>query len=172
MRRFVIPIVCLLSCIFMANYVFAQPKDVKGWGKTKWGMSKEKIIDLYPGEVIPRNDPKYPNIKLDMKNIKIDRYVFEAMFIFGPDNKLTEVKLSPPVKNPVYEVDFVEIEKMLVAKYGAPAYRNKQRSALGGFDFDTTWAFPSTSINLSFSTELKMLTIIYQPKSKSSSDKL
>src|SRR5208337_854969 len=107
-----------------------------------------KIVDLYPGEVIPRNDPEYPNIKLDMKNFKIDSYLFEAVFIFDSNNKLTEVKLYP--KNPVYEVNFVEIEKMLVAKYGAPAYRNKTRSALGGIDYDTTWTFQSTSINLSY----------------------
>lgn len=154
MRRFVVAIACLLSCILMANYAFAQPKDVKGWGKTTWGMSKEKTTDLYPG--------------LDMKNIKIGSHSFYGILMFSPDNKLVEVKLLP--NDQLYEPNFVEIEKMLVVKYGAPAYRNKKRSALGGFDFDTAWTFPSTSINLSFSTELKMLVIIYKSKSKSSGD--
>jgi hypothetical protein len=170
MKRLVILIVCLLSCVFITNYVFAQPKDVKGWGKTQWGMSKEKIIDLYPGEVVPRNDPKYPDVKLDIKNLKIDSYVFHAIFIFSPDNKLTEVKLSPPAE--VYDATFTGIEQMLVAKYGAPAYRNKRPVVLGGIRYESTWAFPSTVINLNYASELKMLVIIYQPKSKSANDKL
>lgn len=150
MKRLLIIISLLfVATIIINNKLFGQVSDVFGWGKTKWGMHKSDIIKVYP-------DAKRINKReLKLKHIDIAADKYDVQFIMNMADELKEVIIYPERNAIISEGRYVQLEKLLVEKYGRPAYHDK-RDTFMGYDIDTVWKFPSTTIELAYSDFVKI----------------
>jgi hypothetical protein len=119
----------------------SKPKDVNGWTKASWGMTRDEITKAFPG-THPFEDV------LESAPFKIGDDQFTAEFNFSKDsNSLQAVIISPAEKILLLDNLFQRLEIMLTQKYGPPttrtdpALQNKE-------SVSTSWAFPSTIISL------------------------
>jgi hypothetical protein len=143
MGRFLTILLSLL-CIIMSNKIaIAQNADVKGWGKTTWGMSEGEINKLYP------EAKRFKDNILNISDIVIGTHKYDVTFIFDPQcNKLIDVIVGVPRGKPISGTQFSELEKELTIKYGHPAYRNERPTVAK--EIVTIWTFPSTTIELKY----------------------
>lgn len=143
MKRY-LTILLSLICIIMSNKItIAQNADVKGWGKTTWGMSEVEVKKLYP------EAKRFKHNILNISDIVIGSYKYDVTFIFDhQSNKLKDVIVGVPRGKPISISQFSELEKKLTIKYGQPAYRNERPTFTK--EAVTIWTFHSTTIELKY----------------------
>jgi len=59
----------MMVIVALSALVWAET-DIKGWGKTKWGMTESELAGIYAGK-IQKSKAKNPAIKMEMKGVKI-----------------------------------------------------------------------------------------------------
>lgn len=142
-------IIIFLSFIFFM-VASAQPKDIPGFMKTKWGMTDEEILNAMKDEAVKLKSKKlfrtsYSNIGL--KEVTIDSNKFIGYFLMNEDTKtLSQVNL-----NIVYQhledpfETYESLKRYLINEYGQPT---KERSEMRGASHNKAllWIFPSTVI--------------------------
>lgn len=138
--------------------------DVKGWSKTRWGMTNDEILNLFKGKAlrvkkeIRDNDQTYSTIKIN--NFDINGTDFEVFFYMGiKDGKLQKVLLRH--KNAINSM-FGSFEQLLTEKFGPPSHKDFSQSQVSRRDFKrtATWIFPSTKIELTFITMYPIATYL------------
>lgn len=142
-----------LAVVLMSGLSLAQqPADVHGWGKVKWGMTREQVRKLYPkaqpyqpkDEVERKAMEATGESALQLPSVELVHIPFEVNFMWQGANK--EIALIDIYSRAgVTESTFMELEKQLRLKYGEPAAKNER----DGW-FERTWVLPSTRIELWF----------------------
>jgi hypothetical protein len=149
----------------------AQPKDVQGWNKTKWGMTDEQIrTELIGNRVEPYTETeKFKDFRVNLwiKNLEIDDYQYEVLFQMDDlTNQLSRVLIRPSENKEIY-VKFKSLDQMLMEKYGLPNDKDDHYSWYIQ-TYKHLWKFPTTTIELRYS-ELKIpkvesiLSLTYHP---------
>lgn len=154
--RKVLFLIVIVSVICLPLLVLSQPKDVKGWGKTKWGMTDEEIRAALGNQVEPYPDNyEYYKVHIDLwiPSIDIGKNPYEVRFeMDNGTDKLILVWITPNrnvVPRYAYEYLFESLEEQLIQKYGAS---NVQKNQEDNFTIrERKWSFPSTSIKLYYS---------------------
>ena len=147
MRRWAVKLVLVMVMVALSGLVRAET-DIKGWGKTKWGMTESELVGIYAGK-IQKSKVENPAIKMEMKGVKVLGYDFTVQFGFDQNGRLKETILFPGNDSISTQGLFSSLEKELTDKYGKPAYRDKKKSSLG-LEFESGWRLSSTSIQLGF----------------------
>jgi hypothetical protein len=129
-----------LLMLFVGN-VIAQSNDVKGWGKTTWGMSEQEIIRLYP------EAKRFKPDILHINNLPIGNVRCLVVLMIG-GSKLREVTIGVP-REEIKEGQFEEFQKALSPKYGPPMFTNQKHGGLPS-KLNSSWTLPSTIIELEY----------------------
>jgi hypothetical protein len=150
-----------------------NPPDVYGWDKLKWGMTGDEIKAAYGKDIKvhkAREDARegvYSD--LELTGITIGGEPFRASLWMGAGtNKLSKVVLVPKGEPEGYAwaETFIKVEEYLVSMYGDPD--KEETSNDPGTSAERKWAFPSTTIELSYlrieGTELLLLVFSENPK--------
>lgn len=118
----------------------SKPKDVNGWTKASWGMTREEIMKAFPGTRASEN-------VLLSAPFKIADHQFTAEFQFSKDSNLLDAVAITPVEGTRFLDDlFQPLELMLTEKYGPPTTRPEP--SIENKEVVISWAFPSTIISL------------------------
>jgi hypothetical protein len=92
--------IMLLTVFIAANFLYSQPKDVKGFLKTTWGMTEQQIIDAMKDDVVKLKSKKDFRVTgayatLGMKKYSIDSNDYIVYFVMdGKTNLLKQVNLE------------------------------------------------------------------------------
>ncbi|MEW6144449.1 MAG: hypothetical protein AB1598_05470 [Thermodesulfobacteriota bacterium] len=151
-----------------------KPPDVFGWDKLKWGMTGDEIKAAYGKEIKvhkAREDASegvFSN--LELTGISIGGEPFRASLWMGTGTKKLSKIVFVPRGEPegyAWAGTFIKVEEYLVSMYGDPD--QEETSNDPGTSAERKWAFPSTTIELSYlrieGTELLLLVFSEIPKS-------
>ena len=136
-----------------------SPRDIDGWGKTRWGMTESEVLKAMPGEAVQLGKSekfKSGEATIGIKDFELASHRFSVRFIFDTvTRRLNAVHLQLIESNYLIAEDtFHTLEKALTEKYGPASYRNekRKRGALGlTIDNNASWRLTNTTINLMFS---------------------
>jgi hypothetical protein len=138
----------ILVVLFFPASSFAEPQDTSGWGKTKWGMTKEQLEGIYGSELDSLSKEKeYSNTYCDkiLNNYKIIGYDFTVEFCFlNSTDKLNKINIVR--RGSDSGVVFHHLQKSLIEKYGMPSKEFVDMSL--GKRIARVWILPSTIIQL------------------------
>jgi len=158
-----------------------DPRSIEGYGKTRWGMTEEEVIQAEAGRVERLDKPEpfgaqgKPPIdigRLKFKRLEIDGREYTAYCCFDPtDNRLSRVIISSfEAKGAITNNQrFASLEQLLTEKYGSPAFSNsgKQQTDPVIRTYIVSWKLSKTSIQLvhddygvGFGSVLKL---VYEP---------
>lgn len=155
----------ILSVFAMTLFPFqisAQPEDVKGWNKARWGMTEREIENAFKGKVGQLREPIIDKqegiyVKQEINDLTFANTKFTVSFVMDDKaNQLREVVLTP--KGSHFRVLFGILEKKLVTKYGPVTYRDKEdidmqklgKNGYGQDQISRVWRFPSTLVTLEY----------------------
>ena len=68
-----IALLSIMAIVGLASNLFAQPNDVVGWSKAKWGMSEDQVITAFEGKAVRVEDIS----KLEITELEHDLEKFE-----------------------------------------------------------------------------------------------
>jgi len=142
--------------------ISAQPKDIKGWNKARWGMTEREIENAFKGKVERRLEPiidKKEGIHVyqEIHDQTFADTKFTVSFVMDDKtNQLKEVVLTP--KGSHFKVLFEILENKLLTKYGPVTHRDKDdidmeklgKNGYGQDQISRTWRFPSTIVTLEY----------------------
>lgn len=142
--------------------ISAQPEDIKGWNKARWGMTEREIANAFKGKVEQLREPIIDKqegiyVKQEINDLTFANTKFTVSFVMDDkSNQLREVVLTP--KGSHFRVLFGILEKKLVTKYGPVTYRDKEdidmqklgKNGYGPDQISRVWRFPSTLITLEY----------------------
>jgi len=161
----------LVGMIALPLQTLAQPKDVEGWSKARWGMTEEQILSAFEGQVeqFPKTET-YQGVYVNLwiRNLDIGGEQYEVRFQM--DNKTSQLVqvLIKPKEGKALSVHFKFLEQMLIEKYGPPSYKNDEHSRTMT-QFTCAWNFPTTIIELKY-TDFKVVepffSLTYRPNKK------
>ena len=132
----------------------AQPKDVNGWGRIKWGMTVAQAKVVYGSQVlVPDATHKSQSTKF------VDRLLIGSFNVgdtkmqvsietLPNSDKIREVTLSLPASSPRASRSsaYDDLRNSLTLKYGRPSHVEKKDDDI--LSESATWTFPSTVITL------------------------
>ena len=152
----------VFAMTFLPLQISAQPEDVKGWNKARWGMTEREIEYAFKGKVERLREPivdKQEGIYVtqEIRDLSFANADFTVSFVMDDKtNQLREVVLTPEGSH--FKVLFEILENKLVTKYGPVTYKDKndiavQKLGKNGYGQGQTsrrWKFPSTLITLEY----------------------
>jgi hypothetical protein len=143
--------------------------DIKGWGKTEWGMSKAQVLKVYP-EARPNSGK---NFAASQDSLEIQTSIAGETFNIGFFFRNGKDVMCAPVKKIIGSSLFESLEQLLTNKYGAPSLKRKTSMGIGP-EYKVSWTLPSTSIELSYAPvpNMEILRIKYKAKSTAGSENL
>ena len=155
-------ILSVFAVLVVPFQISAQPKDVKGWNKARWGMSEREIENAFKGKVEQLREPIIDKqegiyVKQEINDLTFANTKFTVSFVMDDKaNELREVVLTP--KGSHFRVLFGILEKKLVTKYGPVTHRDKEdidmqklgKNGYGQDQISRVWRFPSTLITLEY----------------------
>jgi hypothetical protein len=138
----------LVGMIALPLQTLAQPKDVEGWNKARWGMTEEQILSTFEGQVerfTKTETYQEVYVNLWIRNLDIGGEQYEVRFHMDKKtNQLVKVVIKPKDKKGSI-VLFKSLEQMLMEKYGPPSYKD---DSYNPEKFTCAWNFPTTTIEL------------------------
>ena len=155
-------ILSMFAVLVLPFQISAQPKDIKGWNKARWGMSEREIENAFKGKVEQLREPIIDKqegiyVKQEINDLTFANTKFTVSFVMDDKaNELREVVLTP--KGSHFRVLFGILEKKLVTKYGPVTHRDKEdidmqklgKNGYGQDQISRVWRFPSTLITLEY----------------------
>jgi hypothetical protein len=129
--------------------LMAQPKDVDGWGKVKWGMTIAQAKVAYGSEAQApdreNGSTKYVE-RLTLRNLKVgDIRMRVAIETLPGSDRIAEVALS--LEDGQRISPYLTLKNSLTQKYGRPSHEERsQRENV--VSLSAAWIFPSTVISL------------------------
>jgi len=163
----------LLALAGLALGLSAQPQDVHGWDKVRWGMSMEQVRAAYAIDARPETKDDWT--LLELKPVKISGVELGVQVGARPGSgKVSSVRLwsyfglsnSRPGAG---AQDFDTLRTALIRQYGAPANEETRHGENFRIIKTVSWTFPSTSIlmTLEASTSIPNLgniDLLYTPR--------
>jgi len=161
----------LIFAAAMATPILAQPQDIAGWGKIKWGMTIDEAKALYPdlhpiqetrgtGQALIFNDfeldpSQAANITFyTEKTIGITDILLTFTKVGGRAGGMDIESLPGSLPARTRRGIFDDMKKLLLEKYGAP--KSNENRMEGAFERTTMlWVFPSTLIELQLSQSVR-----------------
>ena len=155
-------ILSVFAVTLLPFQISAQPEDIKGWNKARWGMTEREIANAFKGKVEQLREPIIDKqegiyVKQEINDLTFANTKFTVSFVMDDkSNQLREVVLTP--KGSHFRVLFGILEKKLVTKYGPVTYRDKEdidmqklgKNGYGQDQISRVWRFPSTLITLEY----------------------
>ncbi len=155
-------ILSVFAVTLLPFQISAQPEDIKGWNKARWGMTEREIANAFKGKVEQLREPIIDKqegiyVKQEINDLTFANTKFTVSFVMDDkSNQLREVVLTP--KGSHFRVLFGILEKKLVTKYGPVTYRDKEdidmqklgKNGYGPDQISRVWRFPSTLITLEY----------------------
>jgi len=137
---------------FLANEIYIDYSDPpekdentfsKGYGKTKWGMTKLRIMSLYQEATFSDNDLMIlPSVQIAGLKAKVNLHFFNDM-LYKAVIHLDNIRISSVQKE--------NLEKFLINEYGHPDFKTKDKGFIWNHN-DTTIKYifiqPSKSANI------------------------
>src|SRR3989339_30382 len=138
MKKYMIIILVLSLLSYLNSYTFGQIKeikkdetatkgklddkqDIKGWGKSEWGMTEKELLEIFNGEatVTGKSERRPDNTysPIEIKNVKIASHDFRVAFHIDVDDKKLRV-VSLHRTGIIIGSDFSGLEELLIEKYG------------------------------------------------------
>ena len=161
MRRSAIGLTLFFAILVTSVDAVGQAQDIKGWYKSKWGMSEDEILVLFKNEGVTTlaQTEVWPDryVKLIIPEMEIEGSKFKVYFQMSQEtHKLVGILLSLQGKTVGYhlvggDVVFQHLERVLVEEYGHATNKmdGKPLPVSGFRTRERSWAFPSTTIHLS-----------------------
>lgn len=155
-------ILSVFAMTLLPFQISAQPEDIKGWNKARWGMTEREIENAFKGKVEQLREPIIDKqegiyVKQEINDLTFANTKFTVSFVMDDKaNQLREVVLTP--KGSHFRVLFGILEKKLVTKYGPVTYRDKEdidmqklgKNGYGQDQISRVWRFPSTLVTLEY----------------------
>ena len=155
-------ILVLFTIALLPCQISAQPEDVKGWNKARWGMTEREIENAFKGKVERRREPIIDKqegiyVNQEIHDLTFAHTKFTVSFVMDDKtNQLMEVVLTP--KGSHFRVLFGILENKLVTKYGPVTYKDKDdidmhklgKDGYGQDQISRVWRFPSTIVTLEY----------------------
>ena len=155
-------ILVLFTIALLPCQISAQPEDVKGWNKARWGMTEREIENAFKGKVERRREPIIDKqegiyVNQEIHDLTFAHTKFTVSFVMDDKtNQLTEVVLTP--KGSHFRVLFGILENKLVTKYGPVTYKDKDdidmhklgKDGYGQDQISRVWRFSSTIVTLEY----------------------
>jgi hypothetical protein len=152
----------LFAVTLLPFQIWAQPQDVEGWNKARWGMTGREIENAFKGKVKRMSEPiidKQEGIYVnhEIHDLTFANTKFTVSFVMDDKtDQLAEVVLTP--KGSHFKVLFGLLESKLVTKYGPVTYQDKDdidmqtlgKNGYGQDQITRRWRFPSTLITLEY----------------------
>jgi hypothetical protein len=161
--------------------VAEPPKDVEGWRQARWGMTESQILEAFKGEAIrldkgeKYDDNVYASVGIN--NFYLNGLPFSVRFVMDDYSRVLKRINITLLDKRVSLSNFDDLKKMLIEKYGQPPLDNERKDSLTN-DYETTWIFATTIIELKFAElrglgmDKNLLKLFYRAKDKGDSDKL
>jgi hypothetical protein len=169
--NFTVASVALIFAPAMAAPIFAQPQDVSGWGKIKWGVTIDEAKALYP-DLRPIQETRGTGQALIFNDFELDPSqaanitfyaektmgITDILLMFtkvggkvgGMDIESLPGSLPAKTRREIFD----DMKKLLLEKYGAP--KSDENRIEGGFERTTMiWIFPSTLIEFQLSQSVR-----------------
>src|ERR1039458_8086439 len=160
-RVFVPLLLGVLVACAIATVGQERPKDVKGWGKIKWGMTVDQAKKAYADA--KTGDGKTVGLltcyvacyveKLAIDSLSVGDTIMQASFETSVDSDLIEaVSLHMSLGNGMDT--YAHLKDSLIQKYGLPTNQEKDQISMSNGSetliprFSVKWIFPSTTIQL------------------------
>jgi hypothetical protein len=167
-----ISFICII--LFLVTITYSQPKDVKGWQKLKWGMSMDKVAELYNLPIT-----QYDRNRLELEGkLLIDGDECKVIFKFDRKPRLEKVEVYLEQIVGIRDIHSRWINE-LTKKYGKPSVGSTPNKEEYG-DTPTEeeklfWYFPSTVISSNFfalssltlGTDISYLYLTYEKRTTS-----
>src|SRR6266446_4321451 len=130
-----------------------SPRDIDGWGKTRWGMTESEVLTALPGEAVQLATPdkfKSGKASIGIEDFELTGYRFVVRFVFDTVNRrLNAVNLKLKGNDEfIAERAFQDLEKALTEKYGPATYRKEDRRE--DIHNKASWRLSKTMIDLNF----------------------
>ena len=119
----------LFAITLLPCQISAQPEDVRGWNRARWGMTEREIENTFKGKVKRRREPIIDKqegiyVNQEIHDLTFAHTKFTVSFVMDDKtNQLMEVVLTP--KGSHFRVLFGILENKLVTKYGPVTYKTK-----------------------------------------------
>ena len=143
---------CVVALFAAALSGQAQPRDVEGWGKIRWGMT---IADASQAYVINRHEDNEFWSQLIAEPVIVGDITMRVSIAakHGSD-RISRVRLSTNYGRRNDAEDFDTLKTQLIQKYGPPI--DGETRTEGADNVRTfLWTFPSTSIRLTLTQDSK-----------------
>ena len=142
----------LAALASLAVTLCAQPKDVDGWDKIKWGMTIAEVRAAYATDAKPESKDDWTLLQLNPVKMGTVEMTVEVGARQSA-GKITSVRLwsyfgipsAAPTAGPQ---DFDTLKAFLTEKYGRPANEESRHGENFRLIKTVLWTFPSTSILL------------------------
>lgn len=134
--------------LFVMSILALGQEDPRGWGKARWGMTKQQLVDRLGAKNLPPDTVWSPKRQSRLGlDFTLEKLRFRAYFFVDEAFGLDTVHLVCQDSDTTLG-DFLRLERELTSKYGAPKKRkvDTQKS----LDAKATWDVGSTSLELAF----------------------
>lgn len=148
--------------LLLAAPLLAQPSDVPGWGKTKWGMTRPEVAALYTEYKLTEETAKDGALLLKF-SIEIGHLPFDTVLAFDAHGLRSVALLNTQKDRTSFYVE--DLLKSLMEKYGKPVTVN--RTVMGE---ERSWSFPSTLVKWNLNSAFFLIS--WEPPPKESKELL
>lgn len=140
----------MIVYLIISGFLFAQVNEIQGFGKAKWGMSVEEVMQLENTSLIDKKVFAKTEAKLE-KIQTISNIEFRIWYSFN-DNKLDNISLSPKGYNiedyDKYSEIYNTILQNINSKYGITQNNTTQYGAVKVIT--NIWEIGETTITIKF----------------------
>lgn len=135
-----------------------KPDDVPGWQEARWGMTEPELVEAFKSRVtkLPERQALKDNqgyADYSIQDYEIEGNKFTVFFDMDMQTKkLMRVRMSLNEETSMLSKDtlyFPKYESLLTRKYGAPSFKNDERSR-GMVILEREWFFKTTTVKLSY----------------------
>lgn len=132
---------------------------LEGYGKAKWGMSKEKVMQCYPNRTFGAVSREYEAEGLWLDSIIVEEQA-NLFFLFSEDKLfevIVDVKVGTFNKDACVRI-FDKLEKLLIKRYRRPKTRDKSNYFVEWKTFESTiWLILSEEDKPGFTLQIQYL---------------
>lgn len=162
MRQVYILVVMIVASLFFVS--ISQAADATAWNGTKWGMSKEQLVNLFKDQIVHLDSietfgPSGLYADIGLNDYKIGNYLYKVRFLMDSSSHLlSQINISS-VDKPT-KARYYILEKMLVGKYGQWAYKSEDNTPKERIsrrvmldrseNIKAVWYVKNTAINLTY----------------------
>ena len=138
--------------IYLANPIHVHAEDLKGWGQTRWDMTREELTTLLSDRIKEIDEYQTEVKTMHLQETKIGNFR-TGIRLKLKNNQLVRVMLDVKTNNKNSEYnsqEYIEFKGMLIHKYGEPDITKINRMKKTGWilNTETYWFLGPTTVTL------------------------